>query len=176
MHCRIISPCDSPDGGLLMNAFTLYRRRLMPDECILLKDDIIVSRTENTIVTSWSTINYKSAFQYGASCYYLKEGYKVSKFYRADGSLFCWYCDIVQYDFDEMRNSLTVTDLLADVIISPDGAVKVVDLDELAEALEQGILSTASLKKALLQLSNLLSIIYSNKLCELTAPLDEIGL
>ncbi len=159
-----------------MNAFTLYRRRLIPDECILLKDDIIVTRSENIIVTSWKTLNHKTAFQYGASCYYLQEGYKISKFYRADGSLFCWYCDIVQYDFDESGNSLTVTDLLADVIISPDGIVKVVDLDELGEALEKGILSADSLKTALLQLNNLLSIIYNNKLYELTAPLDELGL
>ena len=46
-----------------------------------------------------------------------------------------WYFDIVEYDYDKENNSLTSLDLLADVIVYPDGFVKVLDLDELAEAL-----------------------------------------
>ena len=159
-----------------MSPLTLYRRRLIPDECILRKDDEIVRQNDSLIVTKWNTLNPKAQFQYGASCYFLKEGFKVSKFYRSDGSLFCWYCDIMQYDFDAAANTLMATDLLADVIILPDGTVKVVDLDELTDAFEQGVLSAAALKAALRQLNHLLSLIYENQFHLLQNELDSLGL
>ena len=70
-----------------MSELQLYRRRLIPDECILLKDDIIVKQTEELVITSWNTLNPKIAFSHGCSCYFLNEGFKISKFYRQDGSL-----------------------------------------------------------------------------------------
>lgn len=156
-------------------SLTLYRKRLIPEECILLKDDVVVKQTDTVIVTRWKTLNKKVAFQYGASCYFLKEGFKVSKFYRADGSLFCFYCDIVQYDFTA-PDELVVTDLLADVVLSSDGSVKVMDLDELAEAFEKGLLSADGLKAALKRLDHLLSLIYDGKFPVLQAELDSLGL
>lgn len=159
-----------------MNTLTLYRRRLIPDESILLKDDKVVKQTDKIIITTWDTLNPKASFQYGASCYFLEKGFKISKFYRADGSLYCWYCDIVQYDYDASSNRLTATDLLADVIITPDGTVKVVDLDELADAFEQELLSDSMLKSALRQLHHLLSIIYDNHFFLLQNELDSLGL
>ena len=68
------------------------------------------------------------------------------------------------------------TDLLADVIIMPDGTVKVVDLDELADAFEQGILSASALNAALKHLNRLLSLIYDNRFCTLQNELDSLGL
>lgn len=159
-----------------MNTLTLYRRRLIPDESILLKGDKVVKQTGKIIVTTWDTLNPKASFQYGASCYFLEKGFKISKFYRADGSLYCWYCDIVQYDYDASSNCLVATDLLADVIITPDGSVKVVDLDELADAFEQKLLSDDMLKSALRQLHHLLSIIYDNRFSLLQDELDSLGL
>lgn len=159
-----------------MSLLTLYRKRLIPYECIPLKNDIIVKQTADFIVTSWQTLNPKTAFQYGASCYFLKEGFKVSKFYKADGSLFCTYCDIVRYDYNETDSSLTVTDLLADVIIKPDGTIQVVDLDELAEAFDKGLLSDSDIKTALFQLNSLLSIAYNDGFGKLTRELDALGL
>lgn len=158
-----------------MSNLTLYRKRLIPEECILLKDDKIVKQTEDVIITSWDTLNPKSAFQYGASCYFLKEGIKVSKFYRQDGSLYCWYCDIVDYEFTK-SDVLVTTDLLADVSISPNGCVKVLDLDELTEALDKGLLTIEQLKLALLRLNRLLSLIYSGEFGKLQAQLDDLGL
>ena len=159
-----------------MNTLTLYRRRLIPDECIPLKDDKVVKQTDEVIITTWDTLNPKTKFQYGASCYFLKEGFKVSKFYRADKSLYCWYCDIVQYDYDASEGRLVTTDLLADVVIMPDGTVKVVDLDELADAFEQELLSADMLKAALRQLNHLLSLIYGNQFGCLQNELDSLGL
>lgn len=154
----------------------LYRKRLIPAECILLKDDVIVKQTEDLIVTTWKTLNPKTAFTHGCSCYFLREGLKLSKFYRADDSLLYWYCDIVDYSYDPAEHSLTSTDLLADVIVYPDGRCKVVDLDELADALDKGLIDTEQLTRSLRQLNALLVLIYRDKFDHLQAELDGLGL
>lgn len=141
----------------------LYRRRIIPEECVLLKDDIILSCDEERIVTSWQALHPKKDLHHGCSCYFLKEGFKVSKFCCEDGSLLYWYCDIVAYDYHASDNSLIVTDLLADVIIYPNGYVKVVDLDELVTALESRSISLDTLKSCILRLNTLLQIIYSGR-------------
>lgn len=149
----------------------LYRRRIIPDECVLLKDDIILSCDEDHIVTKWNALRPKKDLHHGASCYFLKEGFKVSKFCREDDSLLYFYCDIVDYNYDAVQNNLIVTDLLADVIIYPDGFVKVVDLDELVTALEARSISLDTLKASLNKLDKLLNIIYSGKFEHLTQML-----
>ena len=150
----------------------LYRRRLIPDECIPLKDDLILECNEDRIVTSWNAIHPKKDLHHGYSCYFLKEGFKVSKFHYEDGRLLYWYCDIVSYDYSPSDNTLIVTDLLADVIIYPDGFVKVVDLDELVTALESRALSLDTLKVCLNRLDKLLNIIYSGSFSKLTSYID----
>ncbi len=159
-----------------MKPLQIYRKRLIPDECILLKDDIIVEQGEDRILTQWKTINPKTTFSHGCSCYFLHDGIKVSKFYRPDNSLLYWYCDVVSYDYNEADNSLIVTDLLADVIVHPDGTVQVVDLDEVAEAFEQGLLSAGQLSACLRQLDQLLSYIYRDKFDRLQTHLEKLGL
>ena len=139
----------------------LYRRRIIPEECILLKDDIIQSCDEERIVTTWNALHPKKDLHHGSSCYFLKEGFKVSKFCREDDSLLYWYCYIVDFNYDSAKNTMIVTDLLADVIIYPDGFVKVVDLDELVTALESRSISLDTLKTSLIKLDKLLSIIYA---------------
>ncbi len=151
----------------------LYRKRIIPDECILLKDDEILSWDNERIVTRWNALRPKKELHHGYSCYFLKEGYKVSKFYRADGSLLYHYCDIITHEYTVSENKLVVTDLLADVIIYPDGFVKVVDLDEIVPALESGALSMHDMKSALLSCNRLLEIIYDGDLRELTKYIEE---
>lgn len=150
----------------------LYRKRIIPNECILLKDDEILSWSSERIVTRWNALRPKKELHHGYSCYFLKEGYKVSKFYRADGSLLYYYCDIITHEYTPEENKLVVTDLLADVIIYPDGFVKVVDLDEIVPALESGALSISDMKAALLSCNRLLEIIYDGDLKELTKYID----
>lgn len=157
-----------------MANLTLYRKRLMPDECIPLKDDIILTCNDEIILTKWNALKPKIDLHHGFSCYFIKQGFKVSKFYRADGSLLYWYCDIVEYLYDSSANSLISLDLLADVVIYPDGFVKVMDLDELVTTLENGKLSDALLKKCLLRLNNLLQIIYSGNFFELQKYIEDI--
>lgn len=154
----------------------LYRKRIIPSECILLKDDIIVKQNDDVIITQWNTINPKHILHHGCSCYFLREGYKVSKFYRCDNTLMFWYCDIVEYSFNETENALTVTDLLADVMIYPDGHVKVIDLDELAEALDRNMMTARQLTDSLRYLNKLLTIIYNDKFERLSAEINNLGL
>ena len=150
----------------------LYRKRLIPAECLPLPNDVILHCDEDILVTSWKTIRPKKELDHGYSCYYLEEGYKISKFYRADNTLLFYYCDIISPRYEESTNSLFVTDLLADVVIYPDGFVKVVDLDELVTALHNGGLTLSMLTEAILTLDRLLRLIYGGKLSELLQPID----
>ncbi len=159
-----------------MSELKLYRKRFIPNELILLKDDEVVKHDNNVIITKWVTINPKSTFDHGSSCYFLKEGIKVSKFYRSDGSLLFWYCDICEYEYNESENSLLCTDLLADVVVYPDGRYKVMDLDELAQASREGLITSKQLTDALDHLHYLLNLIYRDKFDHVQAPLEELGL
>ncbi len=160
-------------GGLMKKNPNIYRKRMIPEECILLKDDILLEVTDDIIVTKWNTLKPKRELHHGFSCYFLKQGFKVSKFYRADNSLMYWYCDIVDYDYNEETNTLVSTDLLADVIIYPDGFVKVVDLDELALAVEKQICEPEKITLALKNLNNLLNLIYDDKFDVLMAYIEK---
>lgn len=150
----------------------LYRKRLIPEQNIPLKDDTILFSSDEIIVTKWNTINPKTEFNHGTSCYFFNEGIKVSKFYRADNSLLYWYCDIVEYEYNESLNRLTVVDLLADVIIYPDKTVKVVDLDEMADALGQGLISSELLQLGLYRLNELLARIYNGTFADMQDILE----
>ena len=112
---------------------TLFRKRLIPDECINLKNDNIIHIDDKKIITSWSTIHTKAEFSHGCSYYCLDKGWKISKFYKEDNSLAYVYCDIIDTAIKD-SDTYVFTDLLADVIIENSGFVKVVDLDELADA------------------------------------------
>ncbi len=149
----------------------LYRKRIIPDECVLLKDDQILYTDDTVIVTSWRALHPKPDLALGYSCYYLKEGYKISRFCRADHSLLYWYCDIVDYGEGIRDNVLVATDLLVDVVIRPDGAVRVVDLDELADAFDRGLIDSHQLKMSLNNLSNLLDRVYDEGIDRLAFPI-----
>ena len=157
-----------------MNYPVLYRKRFIPDECIKLKDDEILKLDDSVIITKWKALKKRCDISSGYSCYYLKDGYKVSKFLKEDNSLLCWYFDIITYDRDTESNTLTVIDLLADVIIYPDGKMKIDDLDELSEAFEKKLIDESLLKKSLLSLNRLLNEIYENGISSLTAPIENI--
>ena len=58
----------------------------------------------------------------------------------------------------------------------PNGRMKVVDLDELAEALERKIITQEQLTQSLRRLNDLLSLVYRDKFDQLQAPLELLGL
>lgn len=152
----------------------LYRKRIIPEECIALKDDIILFQDEDIIITKWHAIKPKKELHHGYSCYFLKDGYKISKFYKEDNSLMYWYCDIIKYSYTPNTNTYIFTDLLADVLIYPDGFVKVVDIDEIAEALNIGMITASDVSQALYSLDRLLKIIYSNQFHTLQKKIEDI--
>ena len=143
-----------------MENVKLYRKRIIPQECVYLKDDIILYQDSEVIITRWNTLHPKKTLHHGYSCYFLERGFKVSKFYDHDSQLISWYCDIISTSYDIKENSYIFTDLLIDVIVYPDGFVRVVDLDELADAFRDRLLTNDELQMALRRLDKLLSLIY----------------
>ena len=146
----------------------LYRKRLIPEECIPLKDDTVLYMDDDIIVTKWITLKPRKDFHHGYSCYFLKDGYKVSRFLAEDDSLVYWYCDIVTYLWDRADNTLTVVDLLADVIVKPDGKMNVIDIDELCEAKEKLLINEDQFFLSVKQLGTLIKRIQDGKFNELT--------
>lgn len=155
-----------------MKEWNIYRKRLIPDECIPLKNDIILYADKACLITKWNTLKPRSDFHHGYSCYYLNEGFKISRFYKEDGSLLYWYCDIITHHIED-KNDLIITDLLADVIIWPDGFVQVMDMDELCDAKERGLITDEQFFLSVKQLGVLLDIVYQEKLPTFTAAFME---
>ena len=158
-----------------MEGLRLYRRRIIPSECILLKDDILLYRDNEVIITKWNTLHPKKTLDHGYSCYFPDRGFKVSKFYDHDSQLISWYCDIIRTDhtIEDGIETFIFTDLLADVIVYPDGRVRVVDLDELADAQRDRLITPQQLQAALRHLDRLLQIIYRGNFGSLQAFVNE---
>ena len=150
----------------------LYRKRLIPDECVRLDDDEVIYRDDEIIVTKWKALHPKPRLDHGYSCYFLKRNYKVSKFLFSDDSLIYWYCDIIDYTHDEAEDSYVFRDPLADVIVFPDGFVKVIDLDEFEEALDKHLITVADVRRALKSLDTLLRTIYDGRFSELQSEIE----
>ncbi len=146
-----------------MDNVKLYRRRFIPDEKILLKDDVIVSLDNERLVTKWQVLTKRHDFSHGSSCYFLDKGWKISRFLDDNDKLVYWYCDIIEPEFDSEDNAYTLNDLLIDVIIYPDGRVQVVDVDEAAFALKENLIPQDLVIKALERLDGLLKVIYSGE-------------
>ena len=135
----------------------LYRRRLIPDECLHLKNDHIIHISKDIIVTKWNTIHPKEEFSHGISMYCLNEGWKISKFFTSENKLKYIYCDIIDTDYNSLKDEYIFTDLLA---------------DELADACSNELISTSLLTASLHRLNNLLSIIYDGSFKDYIYKLD----
>ena len=146
----------------------MFRRRYMPQETKSLNDDEILFMSDEMIVTRWNTFKPKKEFSKGISCTFMNRGYKISRFMKDNGELVYYYCDIIHSDYDSEKNTWIFTDLLADVKIYPDGFVEVVDLGEVSEAFENGLIGTETVTELLKKLDSLLQLIYSGKWRELT--------
>lgn len=157
-----------------MNSPVLYRKRLIPAECVLLDKDKVIRCTDDYLITTWDTIRPKKDLSHGISAFFWKQGVKVSKFYDHQNRVICWYCDIITHEYQPETNTYITIDLLADVLVYPDGQVKVVDLDELADAVEQKLISQELLLTALRQLNTLLEHIYSGRFAEYQSYIEEI--
>lgn len=145
----------------------LYRKRFIPDETVLLKDDKILSLSDSLILTSWCALKPRKDIASGISAYYRKDGFKISRVADSNGALVYWYCDIIMES--PASDGLVFTDLLVDVVVYPDGSVRVLDLKEAADAFTDGLITQELLTRALSVTDRLLAIIYSGHFHELTA-------
>lgn len=143
---------------------TLYRKRLIPAETVKLKNDEIVYCEGDVIVTKWKPIKPRKDIGSGESCCVTGLGIKASRFYDTYGQFIYWYFDIISTNYNEETDEYVFTDMLADVVVYPDGSVKVLDIDELADALETGIITETELIDSLRKLSELLKIVYEKRI------------
>ena len=150
----------------------LFRRRFIPDEITPLSDDKVLKLEENLIITSWKTLNPRTDFASGMSAYFIDKGWKVSKFLDCEGNIKYWYCDIIDCIVDEASNSFTYEDLLFDVVVYPNGNVKVLDCDEAAEACEKGLITEAQLLKGLRSMNDLLNNVYHGRFDRLQSVIE----
>ena len=151
----------------------IFRKRLIPEECVPLVKDRILSRSENTMITCWNTINPKTTFSKGISLYVMDKGWKISKFFDTCDNFVYWYCDIIHTDYNKENDSYVFTDLLADVIIEPSGIVKVVDLNEFETAYKKGLIGIDGILNALSKLNALLNLIYTGRFSQYTTLIEQ---
>lgn len=152
----------------------LFRRRFIPDENIELKDDMILALEPNLIITSWNVLKPRRDISRGVSAYFIDKGIKVSKVFDNAGQMVYWYCDIIETHYDEKENIYTFNDLLIDVIVYPDGQVEVLDMDEFADVMEQGILSVGTIAHAMRATDDLLHTIYAGEFEKYTHYIDDM--
>lgn len=152
----------------------LFRRRFIPDENIELKDDMILALEPNLIITSWNVLKPRRDISRGVSAYFIDKGIKVSKVFDNAGQMVYWYCDIIETHYDEKENTYTFNDLLIDVVVYPDGQVEVLDMDEFADAMEQGILSVGTIAHAMRAIDDLLHTIYAGEFEKYTHYIDDM--
>ncbi|NTV90712.1 MAG: DUF402 domain-containing protein [Clostridiales bacterium] len=139
---------------------TVLRKRFIPFEVVDISSDELVFRDDRLMVTRWKAIKPRPDLFGGISFAFLQEGFKLGRFYDAGGKLLYWYCDIIEIEYDKSTDTYTLVDLLVDLKIMPDGKVIVMDTGELAEALEQGLVTQGQACRALRILDGLLERIY----------------
>jgi hypothetical protein len=151
----------------------LFRKRFFPNEMIHLKDDEILYRNDNLIITKWATLKPRLDIDHGISAYFMDEGYKVSKIYDKNHKLVYWYCDIIETQYNEQNSAYIFTDLIIDVLVYENGQVKVLDLGEVGDMLDFEVIDIKLASKAMHIADNLLNIIYNGKFNELQQVIHE---
>lgn len=144
----------------------IYRIRYIPSETIDLSSDRLLYRDKHYLITEWKPIKPRNDIKYGISCVFLDKGWKISAFMDADRKINYWYCDIIDIEYKEETDTYSLYDLLTDIIIMPDGRVLIIDLDELAAAFEQELITDKQLSMSLRQSNDLLRMIYSTDVPE----------
>jgi protein associated with RNAse G/E len=140
----------------------ILRKRYIPDETVDISGDDILLINDDVIITRWKPIKPRNDFDSGMSCAFLQKGYKISKKYK-DGKLLYWYCDIIEVEYKKPDNTYILTDLLADIIVYPDGTYEILDLDELSELLLNGTVSKEQAAKSIMVVSDILNMIYKKE-------------
>lgn len=147
-----------------MENVKIFRVRFIPMEEVDISGDEILFLDEDRMITRWDPIHPRNDFAKGYSCTYLKQGYKISKVMNSTREVKYWYCDVISVEIQNSGKLYRLIDLLLDVKIMPDGQVIVMDMDELALAVEKQLITQAQANQALRQCDHLLRGIYSGEL------------
>ena len=139
----------------------IYRKRFIPDEIVDISGDEVLKSDEDILVTRWKAIKPRNDLKGGISFAFLKKGYKISRIYDHADNFCFWYCDIIDSKYYMDEDKYLITDLLVDVRVKPSGEAEILDLDELAYALENGLIDSNLITDTLKKLDGLLKIIYS---------------
>ena len=138
----------------------ILRKRYIPYETIDISQDELLLRDNNLLITKWKAIRPKPDICWGISFTFLDDGLKISKFYDSSNNFICWYCDIIDFEYDGQQDCYTIIDLLVDVKVMPDGQIRVLDADELVEAMEKGLITHECGYQSLRKLNKVLETIY----------------
>lgn len=150
----------------------IYRKRFIPDEIVDISSDEIIHMDEELIITKWLPINPRGDIGRGISFAFIKDGFKISKFYDKNGNFIYWYCDIIDYKYNSMKDEHLFIDLLVDIKADSNWKYEVLDLDELAMAYKMGLITPNILCDALVKLNNLLGLIKSGEIQEKIKKVD----
>lgn len=145
-----------------MNKPSILRTRFIPFETVDISSDELLYIDEDILITRWKAIKPRADISGGISYTFLKDGIKISRFYDANKIFAYWYCDIIDVEYDTAINQYTLIDLLLDVKLMPDGTMKVLDADELAVALEQGLITQEQACRSLKKMDGILQSVYNN--------------
>ena len=159
-----------------MTDLLLYRKRYIPNELVPLKDDLILLNTDSLIITKWDTLHPRKDIARGVSAYFMEDGYKISKIYDSNNKIVYWYCDIIQTQKDAQKNTVIFEDLLIDAILHEHGSLNVCALDQLADALELGLITQKEALYAIRTLDSLLKIINHGQFQKLQAVVNNAEL
>ena len=152
----------------------IYRRRYIPNETIHLADDEIITHEPNFLITRWKCLKPRDDFASGLSAYYINRNFKISKFFKEDGSFRFYYCDIIKTIADDSDGSLIFCDLLIDLVVFPDYTTKVLDLHELRPVYDDGLIDINDVFMAIDALDDLLQTVHTGEFSELIRCLEKI--
>ena len=126
----------------LYQTYIVNRKRYIPDEIISLTNDTIYYVSDELIVTGWRAIRT-----------------------RPDISGGC----ISELSF--VGKNINFTDLLIDLVVYPDNSIRILDLDEFAEAVEKNYITKEQEVRALNSFHALLDYIYNDEYSLLQEPI-----
>lgn len=142
----------------------ILRIRYIPSETVDLSSDTLLFRDDRYLITEWKPIKPRHDIAAGISCVFLEQGWKVSAILDCENKIKYWYCDIIDINYEKETDTYSLYDLLTDVKILDDKRIEVIDLDELATAFEEGLITPKQLSMSLKRSNNLLNMIYNSDL------------
>mgnify|MGYP001175469454 FL=1 len=143
----------------------IYRIRYIPSETVDLSSDTLLFRDSNYLITEWVPIKPRNDITNGISCVFLNEGWKISVMMDQIRNKNYWYCDVIDIVYDETNDTYFLYDLLTDIKIT-ENSVEIIDLDELAQAYEEQLITKEQILKSLKRTDRLLKLIYKRNVPE----------